>query len=286
LHAQAEPDGPELGANAGVGYRYDTNVNIAATDTNTGEADSALLLNLGIDGAVPLGQALSLGLGYGYTDTAYSTFSKFDLAVHHARAALRYRVAGFDSAVSFDRFEARVDGEDFLGIQQASPSLSRLVGQRLYLRGSATRARKIFAGKPERDAFNNAVRADAYVLIDGMERYVAFAYRIDEDDAKAREFDYRGSAAQLTYRQPLRAGRMTLDWKTQVQVENRRYAGASGQDGVSRRDERWRAGMSATLPLWGHVALKGEVEYGSNRSSLAGASFDETVYSVGIAADL
>ena len=30
------------------------NVDIATTDTNTGETDSALLLNLGIDGAIPL----------------------------------------------------------------------------------------------------------------------------------------------------------------------------------------------------------------------------------------
>jgi hypothetical protein len=282
--ARAEADGPELGIDAGAGYRHDSNVNIASTDTNTGEADNALLLKLGIDGAVPLSDKLSLELGYGYTSTTYATFSGFDLAVHHARAALRNKGAGFDSALSLDRFAARVDGGHFLDIHQASPSLSRLVGRKLYLRGSFTWASKNFAGKPERDASNNAVRGDAYILIDGMERYVAFVYRIEREDAKVGEFDYRGTEAKMAYGQRLQAGRMKLDWKMHLLVENRNYAKGPEPDSPPRRDERLRAGMSAAIPLSERIALKGEFEYGRNESNFAATNFNELVYSIGVAA--
>jgi len=284
--ARAEVDGLELGLNASAGYQYDSNVNIATTDTNTGETDTALLLNLGLDGAIPLSDKLSLGLGYGYMSTTYATFSSFDLAIHHLRAALTYEVAGFDSALSFDRFAARVDGGQFLDIRQASPSLGRLIGQKLYLRGSFTRAEKDFAGNSDRDAFNDAIRGDAYILIDGMERYVALAYRIASEDAKAREFDYEGREAKITYAHQLEARSMTLDWKTYLQVENRNYAGAPDPDTAPRHDDRFRAGMSAAIPLSERIALKGEFEYGENDSNLAAANFDEVVYSISVAVDL
>ena len=283
---RAEVDGPELGLNASAGYQYDSNVNIATTDTNTGETDTALLLTLGLDGAVPLGDKLSLGLGYGYTSTTYATFSSFDLAIHHLRAALRYEVAGFDSTLSFDRFAARVDGGQFLDIRQASPSLGRLIGRKLYLRGSFTRAEKDFAANSERDAFNNAIRGDAYILIEGMERYVALAYRIASEDAKASEFDYDGREAKMTYAHRLQARRVKLDWKTYLQVENRNYAGAPDPDTAPRHDDRFRAGMSAAMPLSERIALRGEVEYGENDSNLAAANYDEVVYSISVAVDL
>jgi hypothetical protein len=284
--ARAEVDGPRLGVNASAGYRYDSNVDIATTDTNTGETDTALSLNLGIDGAIPLGDRLSLGLNYGYMSTAYATFSSFDLAIHHARAALRYEVAGFDSALSFDRFAARVDGGQFLDIRQASPSLARLIGQKLYLRGSFTRAEKDFAGNPGRDAFNDAIRGDAYILIDGMERYVGLAYRIASEDAKAAEFDYEGSEAKITYAHRLQVRHMKLDWKTYLQVEHRDYAGAPEPDTAPRRDDRLRAGMSAAIPVSERIALKGELEYGANHSSFAAADFDEVVLGISVAVDL
>jgi hypothetical protein len=284
--ARAEGDGLELDLNASAGYRYDSNVDIATTDTNTGETDTARLLNLGLDGAVPLNGKLSLALGYGYMSTTYATFSSFDLAMHHVKAALKYDVAGFDSSLSFDRFAARVDGGRFLEIRQASPGLGRLIGQRLYLRGTFTRAEKEFAGNPGRDAFNNSIRGDAYILLDGMERYVALAYRIANEDAKAGEFDYTARDAKLAYGHQLQAGHVNLDWKTYLQVERRNYAGTPQPDAAPRRDERLRAGMSATIPVAERIALKGEFEYGENDSNLAAAAFDEVVCNISVAVSL
>jgi hypothetical protein len=284
LPAQGQTGGSEIGFDVSAGYRQDSNVNIAATDTTTGEADAATLLSFGIDGSFPVADRLSFDLGYKYAGTAYETWSDFDLAVHHARAAVQYKFGGFDSAVSFDRFAAQVDGEQFLDIRQASPSLSRLIGDKLYLRGSYVRAEKNYSGKAKRNAFNEAIRADVYVLLDGMQRYLAFGYRMDSEDATANEFDYDGVGAKVAYGHGLQFVRLKLDLKMHLQFENRDYAGVSEAIGAPRRDERFRAGLNAAIPLSEHFALKGEVEYADNASNFAAANFDESVYSINLSA--
>jgi hypothetical protein len=283
--AAAQPGAPETAFNAGAGYRYDSNVNIAATDASTGKADSALLLNLGLDGTVPLGNALSIWLGYDYANTAYRTYSDFDLGVHHARAGIRYKFAGFDSAVSFDQIKALVDGERFLDVRQASPSLSRMIGDRLYLRGSYTRAEKTFAGDGERNAFNDALHADAYILIDGMQQYVALGYRMDSENAAGNEFDYDGTAAKVAYGHALDAGRMTLRLKMHLQFENRDYANITESIGAPRSDQRFRAGVNAAIPISQHFSLNGEVTRANHVSNLDAADFDEIVYTLNVSAD-
>ncbi|MEX2497023.1 MAG: hypothetical protein WD448_13090, partial [Woeseia sp.] len=133
LPAEAQQAKPEFEFNASAGYQHDSNVNIAELDANTGEADDALLLGLGFDARLPVSDKLRFTLGYGYTSNAYETFSEFDLAMHHLKAAVGYSFYGFDSGLSVDHFAARLDGEDYLDVTQVAPNLSRLIGDKLYL---------------------------------------------------------------------------------------------------------------------------------------------------------
>jgi hypothetical protein len=151
LPVMAGEKGPDFGFKASAGYQYDSNVNVAELDTNTGEADSALLLNAGVDAALPLTKNLSFNVGYDYSQTSYQEFPAFDVAMHHGLAELAYDIAGFNTGLTFDRFDVRLDGDRFLEIDQVSPSVARLFGETFYLRGAFTRAGKRYAnaGKPQ-----------------------------------------------------------------------------------------------------------------------------------------
>jgi hypothetical protein len=278
--AQADDRKASVDFKASAGYQHDSNVSISELDTNTGEADNALLLELGIDGKVPVSDALTLKAGYGYSQTTYSNFSEFDTAIHQLHADLAYRVGGFDTGLALRHFAATLDGDRFLDIRQVSPSIARLFGNTLYLRGAFTDSKKLYADRPERDADNSAVDFDAYVLLDGMKRYIAFGYRLDDETATDSELDYAGRRLKLAYAQQLNA----LQLKAQVSLENRDYRNVMESLGEARRDERLRAGLSAALPLSEHFSLNGEAQYADYASNLASASFDEMIYNVSLAA--
>jgi hypothetical protein len=283
--ADAADKGPEFGFKANAGYQYDSNVNLAEIDENTGEADNALLLSAGAKVSLPIAGGLSASFAYDYAQTSYKEFSQFDLALHHGMAELALDIAGFNTAVTLDRFDARVDRQHFLDITQVSPSVARLFGESFYLRGAYTRAEKGYADAGARDATNDAVRADAYVLFDGMNRYLSAGYRVDSEDAVDGELDYDGNRAMLAYGHRVELGRLPLDLKTSLQYENRDYVNVTEAIGVMRNDKRLRVGISADLQLTEYFGINGEFQYSDNRSNLAAANFDENVYSLNLSVE-
>jgi hypothetical protein len=285
LPAKAGEKGPDFGFNASAGYQYDSNVNVAELDTNTGEADGALLLSAGVNAALPLTKNLSFNVGYDYSQTSYREFPAFDVAMHHGLAEFAYDVAGFNTALTFDRFDVRLDGDRFLEIDQVSPSVARLFGESFYLRGAFTRAGKRYASANNRDADNDSVRADAYLLFDGMNRYLSFGYRVDSEDALDAELDFDGNRAMLAYGHRIELGSLSVETKTRVQYENRDYVNVTASIGERRHDQRLRAGFSAEIPVTEYFSIESDVEYADNRSNLVSAAFDEMVYGVKLALD-
>lgn len=281
----AEAGPPDLGFNASAGYQYDSNVNVAEIDANTGEGDTALLMDLGIDGSLRPGKRFSLDFGYAYSGTRYRQFPEFDLAIHHLRGAVGYRIAGFDAGLSVDRFATRLDGDAFLDITRVSPSLSRLFGDRLYLRGAFARAEKSYQEHEERDAVNEAYRADAYLLLDGMQRYFAVALERNSEDALSDTLDYDGIATKLTYGHRLEAGPVGVDVEAHFRFENRDYMALPDADVRPRRDHRRRVGLGIGLPLKEHFEIAGQAEYADNASTMDAAAYDEMVYTLSVGAE-
>ena len=282
----AEAAGAEAGFDASVaaGYQYDNNVNVVELDASTGEADAAWITKLDLGARLPLSERVTTRLGYGYANTAYEQFSQFDLAIHQGRAEIDYRAGRFTHSLSLLVASADLDESGFLDIRQISPSLSFLFGDHWYLRTAYIGAQKNYADAPERDASSHSLSGDLYWLIDGLRRYVSVGLRLDREDARGAEFDFGGLRAQASYGQTLGRGRLQLEVKARLQAEARNYGSPTESIGELRRDKRYRAGLSAQLPLGEHFRLEGRADYRVNRSNLRAADFDETVYSLSLAA--
>lgn len=282
--AAAGESEPAFGFDAGVGYQYDSNVNIAQLDTNTGKADTALTYELGLDGDIPITDSLSLTIGYGYTKTVYQDYSEFDLGLHQGLVQLGYRIGRFDTAIALRHFVVTLDNDRFMNIRQVSPSVSRLFGETFYLRAAYTNAEKTYEQHNERDAVNDAIGADAYFLLDGMQRYVAIGIEGASENALDAELDYDGMRLKATYGHQFQWLSRELDVKARVQMENRDYANVTEAIGAPRRDERFRASLGAGLPLSETFRLEGEAAYADNASNLDSAAYDEIVFSVNVTA--
>lgn len=273
----------DFGFEASAGYKYDSNVNLSEIDDNTEQADTALQYKLGADLRARLADNLTLYLDYGYSATRYQELSGYDLAIHQAQARISYRLGAFDTGLAARHFHALVDGDGFLDINQGAVSVARMLDDTWYLRAAFTHSDKTYADYPARDADNEALDADVYYLLDGMNRYVSMGMRVDSEDAVSDEFDYVSGNLRLAYGHQLPLGSRNLKLKGQLKLEKRDYQHLTASLGEKRDDERLRAGLTATLPLSRYLEMSAEAEYANNASNLPSADYSETVFSVNFA---
>lgn len=273
-----------FGFDAEAGYHSDSNVGISDIDDNSGTSDSAVKLRLGVNSTIPLGERFAIRLGYDYDDTAYRNLSEYDLRLHHGIAELSVDFAGFEAAVSTDRFVASLDGDQYLNLSQVSPSLSRLFGNSVFARIAYTDATKEYEVLSTRDASNESVRMDVYWLLNGMNRYIALGLQSSEENALDDELDFDSFQSMITIGQNLQFSRLQVKLKTQLKLENRDYRNATETIQDSRRDERLRASLSAAIPLPGNFELKGTVERARTESNLDSADIDKLSYGVSFSA--
>lgn len=273
---------PGFTFDANVGYVNDNNVGIADLDTNSGTADTARTYGAALKATLPVSRRFVSRFGYDYNDTSYQELSEFDVGLHHLFAELTWKPSLLDASINGEAFKATLDGDDYLDLVQVTPSLSRLIGNRVYLRGAYTHATKNYELLVGRNAINDAYRADMYVLIDNMDRYIALGVQSGTEDADDPAFDYRSLRVNMTYGHTFAVASRDLKVKTSLSHEGRRYANEDESIGGFRHDLRLRLRVGAEWQIFEHIGLASHVEYTDIRSNLESAALDKTVYGVAL----
>jgi hypothetical protein len=275
---------PSFAFDAKLGYVSDSNVGIADLDTNSGAGDTARTYGLALKASLPVPRQFATRFGYDYSDTAYQELSQFDLGLHHLFAEVTWKPSLLDAGINAESFKARLDGDNYLDLVQVTPSISRLIGNRVYLRGAFTHADKRYEALPERDAANDAWRADMYMLIDNMDHYIALGIQSSVEDAADPAFDYRSLRWNMTYGQTVAVAARDLKLKVSLSNEGRRYTEDDESIDGQRRDMRLRFRVGADWMIFEHIGLAAHVEYTDIRSNLESAALDKTVF--GLALDV
>lgn len=272
-----------------TGVKYDSNVSVLDLDTHTDRADVALLTDAGFGARVALTQGTRLKLGADWTQTLYQDASAFDLSIRQASAAIEHDAGPVKTGLSLHHAHAELGDEAFLGMRRLSPSLARLFGRRLYLRGAWVRTDKTHRRDAGRSAVNDGFSADAFLFLDGTSRYLALGWLAGREDARQDDFDYRSKRLRLTYAHSFEWTGIEVALKSRLQLERRAYrqeleAPFPLTEPERRSDERWRAALFADVPLNEWLTLQSALEYARNASNLASADFDEVSYSARLAA--
>jgi hypothetical protein len=270
----------------GAGLEYDSNVAVLELDASTGAGDTAALFELGAAYDRPGDAKLDFGGGYNFSETAHEDFSAFDVRIHRGSARIAYDLGRLDVGATLQHAAAELDGSDFMTLTQLSPYLSRLVGERLFLRFAYGDTDKNFAGDPGRDAATSSLSSDAYVFVNGLKTYFVFGHRYDDENAGDAEFDYTGQrlGLQLSQRFPARAREITM--RTYLRGESRDYRSATASIGALRRDDRREIEVLAEIPLGRRVLTRVGIKRADNESNLPSVDFAETVISVEFTATL
>jgi len=280
LDSYASERGINFGVDASAGVEYDSNAGLIELDEKSGEADSATIATAGVDMTVSTGAPVSLRFAYDYSDTAYRRFSEFDLGLHHAHAELAHNNRRFDAAIATDRYDGVLDGDHYLTLTQYSPSVSTILGSRVYVRGSYIASVKSYDDLSARNASGGALRLDTYVLLDGMNRYLSLGWQQATEDAVDAELDFDSVRLGLGYGQKFTLPSMELTLKATMRYEQRDYRNVTESIDVRRKDTRLRSSIVAAIPFTDHIGLEGVVERTDNRSNLDSAAVGKVAYAV------
>jgi hypothetical protein len=265
--------------NLGAGFEYDSNVAILELDTSTNAGDRAALLDFGVGYDKPGAGRFDVQAGYDFSQSLHDDFDGFDVRIHRGSATLSYDLGRVDIGATFQHADAELDGSDFLTLEQVSPYLSKLVGQRVFLRFAYAHSDKDFAGNPARGATADALSSDVYVFVDGLTTYLLFGYRHDDEDAVDAQFDYSGDMFRVQLTKRLNRER-ELTLRTSLRVENRDYDNPTTSIGAPRRDDRNQVEVSLELPVGERTIARLVYERANNRSNLPSVDFAEDVLSV------
>ena len=268
----------------GTGIEYDSNVAVLELDSAAGAGDAAAQFEFGVGYDKPAAGRLDLQAGYDFSQTLHEDFDAFDVRIHRGSASLSYDLGRVDTGVTFQYAYAELDGSEFLTLEQTSPYVSKLIGERLFLRFAYAYSDKIFAGNPGRDATANSLSSDTYIFLNGLRTYLVFGYRYDDENAVDGQFDYAGHKlnAQLSRRLMLEARELTL--KTELRYETRDYEHPTLSIGAPRQDDRYQFEASLEIPVSARSVTRIGYKHADNRSNLASVDFDENVLSVSYSA--
>ena len=204
------------------------------------------------------------------------------MGLHHAFAELTWKPSLLDASINVEKFTAMLDSDDYLDLFQVTPSISRLIANRVYLRGALTHANKAYEALPGRDATNDAYRADVYILIDNMDRYIAVGMQRSTEDAADPAFDYRSLRWNMTYGHTFALAARDMKLKASLSHEGRNYANEDESIGDYRQDKRLRLRVGADWQVFEHFSLAAHVEHTDIRSNLGSAVLDKTIVGLGV----
>lgn len=268
----------------GLGAEYDSNVAVLELDETSGESDYAGLVDFGIAYDRDLGEHGNVTVSYDFSQSLYNEFSEFDLRIHRGSVDTSYDFRVVEAGLMAHYADAGLDGDEFLVWKQLSPYLSKLFGESLYLRGAYGHTEKEYADRagdrPGRDAEANSISGDAYVFLNGLNTYLVFGLKYEEEDALTDHFDYDGQRYSVQLAQRFHLMQRRLAFKTKLRYEARDYAEPDPLIGAERRDRRYLLKTSLDIPLTDRVTAGINYEYADNRSNLPAVDFEEHVASV------
>lgn len=272
-----KPPTTRWSAQAGVGIEYDSNVSVEEVDRSSNQGDYALTLDAGVAMQRQLSKTVEAGLTYDFSQSIYDTFSQVDRQTHILGADLGLDYARFDPAISLFYINSRLDGNQFLELYRASPSLSGFLAKKWFARGAYVYADKSIHERRGRDAKTNSGEADLYYFFRGLRTYFNLGYRFKHENARADRYDYTSNSLKLRYIQRFelfsRITKLELAWR----YEDRQYDSDTPSIGEERDDQRSRIRINYEIPVLEKAAVQFFAGYADYSSNYQPADYDQTL---------
>jgi hypothetical protein len=263
----------------GIGVQHDSNVSIDDADLNLRKGDDGLLLSAGITLTPLATRRTTLRLGYSYDEIRNRELTDFDLAIHGASASVTRRFGRLTAGLDYQYSHVLLDGERYLAMHMASPSMSAFATPHLFVRGAVTFLRKDFATVAPLRADTTMVGLDAYRFFARRKGYVALSARVDDERTDGPEFAYKAWQASLRGQVPFRLLGASLRARLGYTFQRRDYSDITPSIGEKRRETRSTLTAALDVPLSRTLTLRPAVRYVDRHSNVAVYDYRQTVVS-------
>lgn len=266
-HTADKSSATQFSAELGIGAEYDSNVAVDELDASSNESDYALTLDGEIKLEQQLGKKTDLSLTYDFSQSNYDQFSNLDRQTHLVGADLATKLGKVTTGLSAYYINARLDGEDFLEYNRASPYVSGFLAKKWFARGSYVYSDKTIEQREGRDAESHAGELDIYYFRRGLRSYYNLGYKFKDEDAVDDQFDYRANNIKLRYVHRFDAWDELLKLELSWRYEDRDYSSITPSIGEKRDDKRHRFKLDLEYPFLERGAFQiylGYADYDSN----------------------
>ncbi|QIB64583.1 surface lipoprotein assembly modifier [Kineobactrum salinum] len=279
LPTEAEPALPpaRYSAEVAIGAEYDSNVTVDELDITSNKSDYALTLDGKIGVKKQLTRATDIAINYDFSQESYQEYSHLNRQTHIVGASLVHRRQLVDTGLSLYYVNSRLDGDGFLELYRASPSLSGFITKKWFSRAAYVWSDKRIVERSDRNATIQAAELDVYYFARGLRSYFNAGYRFKREDATLTRLDYRAHGGKLRHVRRIEAGARMIKLELAYRFEDREYSGITPGIDASRSDLRQRWQVDLELPLSEQSALQFYTSYGDYDSNFIFTDYEQAV---------
>lgn len=281
VSAQEESDFTVSGA-LELGGEYNSNVSITELEEATGASDNAWNVDGNLDMNWQASDRLTVDAGVSHTASRYSEFDDFDLMLNLLHGDVAYQFDAFLLGSSVFQADARLGGDDFLTLQQASLYAGKLLGDQFFLRGSLQSTDKDFDTLDGRDADNTGVRFDGFWFFNDGTSSLSLGYSREDEEARLSRFAYEANVIRTNYSHRMPIGGLEGRLQLGLRFQDRSYEGVTPEISAPRNDDQLVADARFDLSFNDHLGVFTRLEHGDYQSNLPSADYKESRAMLGV----
>lgn len=286
-----------------LGAEYSSNVNISELEAATGSADTAGVLEAGLNLGWQPSKRWRGESGYSYSTKRYQEANAFNLDIHLAFADISYEADFATLGINYYHAHALLAGDAFMTLGQASVYAGKLLGDHWYLRAALNLTDKDFTTLEERNAENKALSVDNFWFFNEGRSNLMLGINLEDESAQNSAFDYTAYSLRARYSHRWTAFGKSARFHLGLRHQIRNYRASTTEPLTNqpvnpvnrpvelptpellnepRQDRRLVADARLQLGLSESLALIGRVELGNYQSNLDSADYRDDRASVAL----
>lgn len=269
-------------AELSVGLLDDSNVAIDELDQNTTQGDSATTWSAKVGSQVQLTDQFELRASASLRDKSFHDFDQFDLRTSLLSLQSSYDFSDFKLGGGVRYISTDLASESFLSNQHLYAFATHRLNKQWFFRGELNFADKEFDLESSRDTSREQIGLDAFYFLDDTRKYwtLGFKFSDEQSDTNNDQFSRDNSAFKIKYSQELDLYQRDIRVDAEMRYQARDYGAIDPRIGEVREDDRYRAKVSAHIPIKDNWFMLGEYEYSDYSSNLPSADYSQSLFTI------